>query len=78
MPIEFKKVKLFHDHWLGDNEIAEIELTYYIEGYVTESKMEWLVIALWLNLDQIKKFNEIQKLTEIILITSTFKIIDDR
>src|SRR6056300_187482 len=77
MPFEFKKVKLFHDHWLGDNEINdERELNHTIEGYVTIQKWNGWSLP-YVELDQIKKFNEIQKLTEYYFDHSTFKIIND-
>ena len=77
MPFEFKKVKLFHDHWLGDNEISgERELDHFIEGYVTTQKWNgWSLPSV--ELDQIKKFNEIQKLTDCKEDTDLFKIISD-
>jgi hypothetical protein len=77
MPFEFKKVKLFHDHWLGDNEINdERELNHTIEGYVTIRKWNGWSLP-YVELDQIKKFNEIQKLTDYYFDHSTFKIIND-
>ena len=77
MPFEFKKVKLFHDHWLGDNEISgERELDHFIEGYVTTQKWNgWSLPSV--ELDQIKKFNEIQKKTLDNEPTSIFKIINE-
>jgi len=77
IPFEYKKVKLFHDHWLGDNEInGERELDHFIEGYVTIQKWNGWSLP-YVELDQIKKFNEIQKLTEYYFDHSTFKIIND-
>ena len=34
MPFVWKKVKLFHDHWISDDNKIE----HFIEGYVTEHK----------------------------------------
>ena len=58
MPMEWKKVKLFHDHWISDNN----EIEHYIEGYVTNHKWNGWSIPM-VELDQIKKFNKIQKKT---------------
>jgi hypothetical protein len=69
MPMIWKKVKLFHDHW--------IENKYYIEGYVTNHKWNGWSIPM-VELDQIKKFNEIQKKTNSITDHELFKIIDDK
>lgn len=77
IPFEFKKVKLFHDHWLGDNEInGERELNHTIEGYVTIQKWNGWSLP-YVELNQIKKFNEIQKKTLDSEPTSIFKIISD-
>jgi len=77
MPFVWKKVKLFHDHWLSDktdeNGIATIE--HYIEGYVTTHKWNGWSIPM-VELDQIEKFNEIQKKTMDSQSSSIFKIID--
>ena len=76
MPFVWKKVKLFHDHWLSDktdeNGIATIE--HYIEGYVTEHKWNGWSIPM-VQLDQIVKFNEIQEKTLDSEPSSIFKII---
>ena len=78
-PMKWKKVKLFHDHWLSnetdENGISSIE--YYIEGYVTDHKWNGWSIPM-VELDQIKKFNEIQKKTNSITDHELFKIIDDK
>ena len=78
MPFVWKKVKLYHDHWLSDktdeNGIATIE--HYIEGYVTEHKWNGWSIPM-VELDQIEKFNEIQKKTLDSEPSSIFKIIDN-
>jgi len=78
MPFVWKKVKLFHDHWLSDktdeNGIATIE--HYIEGYVTTHKWNGWSIPM-VELDQIEKFNEIQKKTLDSEPSSIFKIIDN-
>ena len=78
MPFVWKKVKLFHDHWLSDktdeNGIATIE--HYIEGYVTQHKWNGWSIPM-VELDQIEKFNEIQKKTMDGESSSIFKIIDE-
>jgi len=78
MPMEWKKVKLFHDHWLSDsvNENGEYTIEHYIEGYVTNHKWNGWSIPM-VELDQIKKFNQIQKKTMDGEPTSIFKIIDD-
>ena len=68
MPFVWKKVKLFHDHW--------IEGKHFIEGYVTEHKWNGWSIPM-VELDQIKKFNEIQKKTMDSEPSSIFKIIDN-
>ena len=73
IPFEFKKVKFYHDHWIADNRI---DLAYYIEGYASEYKWNgWSMPMVELN--QIKKFNEIQKKTLDSEPTSIFKIISD-
>ena len=48
MPMEWKKVKLYHDHWLSDsvNENGEYTIEHYIEGYV--NLIVFLVLALCL------------------------------
>jgi len=78
MPMVWKKVKLFHDHWLSDsvNENGEYTIKHYIEGYVTNHKWNGWSIPM-VELDQIKKFNQIQKKTMDCEPTSIFKIIDD-
>jgi len=78
MPMRWKKVKLFHDHWLSDsvNENGEYTIEHYIEGYVTNHKWNGWSIPM-VELDQIKKFNQIQKKTMDCEPTSIFKIIDD-
>ena len=79
MPFVWKKVKLFHDHWLSDktdeNGIATIE--HYIEGYVTNHKWNGWSIPM-VEIDQIKKFNEIQVKTKYMDDFAIFKIIDDK
>ena len=57
LPFVWKKVKLYHDHWIADNRT---DLEHFIEGYVTEHKWNGWSIPM-VELDQIKKFNEIQK-----------------
>lgn len=71
MPFVWKKVKLFHDHWLSDDNKVE----HFIEGYVTEHKWNGWSIPM-VELDQIEKFNEIQKKTLDSQSSSIFKIID--
>jgi len=71
IPFEYKKVKLFHDHWLGDTGIK-----HFIEGYTTIQRWNGWSVPM-VELDQIKEFNEIQKLTEYYFDHSTFKIIND-
>jgi len=73
MPMEWKKVKLFHDHWISDNN----EIEHYIEGYVTNHKWNGWSIPM-VELDQIKKFNEIQVKTKYMDDFAIFKIIDDK
>ena len=73
LPMVYKKVKLYHDHWIADNRI---DLEHYIDGYVTEQKWNGWSIPM-VELDQIKKFNEIQKKTLDSEPTSLFKIIDE-
>jgi len=77
-PMKWKKVKLFHDHWLSDsvNENGEYTIEHYIEGYVTNHKWNGWSIPM-VELDQIKKFNEIQVKTEYRDDFAIFKIIDD-
>ena len=55
MPMEWKKVKLYHDHWIADNRI---DLAHYIEGFVHEYKWNGWSMPM-VELDQIKKFNEL-------------------
>ena len=71
IPFEYKKVKLFHDHWLGDTGIK-----HFIEGYTTIQRWNGWSVPM-VELDQIKEFNEIQKLTKYYFDHSTFKIIND-
>ena len=73
LPFVWKKVKLYHDHWIADNRT---DLEHFIEGYVTEHKWNGWSIPM-VELDQIKKFNQIQKKTMDCEPTSIFKIIDD-
>ena len=71
-PMKWKKVKLYHDHWVEGN--------HYIEGYVTDHKWNGWSIPM-VELDQIKKFNKIQKKTnpkKIMTDYELFKIIDDK
>ena len=79
MPFEWKKVKLFHDHWLVDNSPigydGNLPLKYFIVGYVTQHKWNGWSIPM-VELDQIEKFNEIQKKTMDGESSSIFKIID--
>jgi len=79
MPFVWKKVKLFHDHWLVDNSPigydGNLPLKYFIEGYVTEHKWNGWSIPM-VELDQIEKFNQIQKKTLDSQSSSIFKIID--
>ena len=80
MPMEWKKVKLFHDHWLVDNSPigynGNLPLKYFIVGYVTNHKWNGWSIPM-VELDQIKKFNDIQKKTMDGESSSIFKIIDE-
>ena len=71
MPFVWKKVKLFHDHWVSDDNKIE----HFIEGYVTEHKWNGWSIPM-VELDQIEKFNQIQKKTLDSQSSSIFKIID--
>ena len=71
MPMEWKKVKLFHDHWISDNN----EIEHYIEGYVTNHKWNGWSIPM-VEIDQIEKFNKIQKKTLDSQSSSIFKVID--
>ena len=73
LPIVYKKVKFYHDHWIADNRI---DLAYYIEGYASEYKWNGWSMPM-VELDQIEKFNEIQKKTLDSEPTSIFKIIDE-
>ena len=79
MPFVWKKVKLFHDHWLVDNSPigydGNLPLKYFIEGYVTTHKWNGWSIPM-VEIDQIEKFNEIQKKTMDSQSSSIFKIID--
>ena len=80
IPFEYKKVKLFHDHWLVDNSPigfdGNLPLKHFIEGYTTIQKWNgWSMPMVELN--QIKKFNDIQKKTLDNEPTSIFKIIDE-
>ena len=79
MPFEWKKVKLFHDHWLVDNSPigydGNLPLKYFIVGHVTQHKWNGWSIPM-VELDQIEKFNEIQKKTMDGESSSIFKIID--
>ena len=77
-PMEWKKVKLYHDHWVSDNvnKNGVYTIEHYIEGYVTNHKWNGWSIPM-VELDQIKKFNEIQKKTNSITDHELFKIIDD-
>ena len=81
MPMEWKKVKLFHDHWLVDNSPigynGNLPLKYFIVGYVTNHKWNGWSIPM-VELDQIKKFNEIQVKTKYMDDFAIFKIIDDK
>jgi len=71
IPFEYKKVKLFHDHWLDDTGIK-----HFIEGYTTIQRWNGWSMPM-VELDQIEKFNEIQKKTLDSEPTSIFKIIDE-
>ena len=73
IPFEYKKVKFYHDHWIADNRI---DIAYYIEGYASEHKWNGWSIPM-VELDQIEKFNEIQKKTLDSEPTSIFKIINE-
>tara|TARA_R100000951_G_scaffold100568_1_gene91417 strand:+ start:600 stop:1211 length:612 start_codon:yes stop_codon:yes gene_type:complete len=76
LPFVWKKVKLYHDHWLSDNHVnGERDIEHFIEGYVTEHKWNGWSIPM-VEIDQIKKFNEIQKKTLDSQSSSIFKIID--
>jgi len=80
IPLEYKKVKLFHDHWLVDNSPigfdGNLPLKHFIEGYTTIQKWNGWSVPM-VELDQIEKFNEIQKKTLDSEPTSIFKIIDE-
>ena len=79
MPMIWKKVKLYHDHWLSDETVevnGRVKIEHYIEGYVTNHKWNGWSIPM-VELDQIKKFNQIQKKTMDGKPTSIFKIIDN-
>jgi hypothetical protein len=77
LPMVYKKVKLYHDHWLSDNHVnGERDIEHYIEGYVHEYKWNGWSMPM-VELDQIEKFNEIQKKTLDSEPTSIFKIIDE-
>ena len=71
--IDIDNGKLFHDHWISDNN----EIEHYIEGYVTNHKWNGWSIPM-VELDQIKKFNEIQVKTKYMDDFAIFKIIDDK
>jgi hypothetical protein len=72
MPMEWKKVKLYHDHWISNNN----EIEHYIEGYVTQHRWNGWSVPM-VELDQIEKFNKIQKKTLDNEPSSIFKIIDE-
>ena len=76
MPLEWKRVKLYFDHFLV-KEKEEYKLKYFIEGYVTINKWNGWSMPM-VELDQIKKFNEIQKKTSDSKDYTSFKIIDDK
>ena len=79
MPFVWKKVKLFHDHWLSNDTVevnGKVKIDYFIEGYVTEHKWNGWSIPM-VELDQIEKFNKIQKKTLDSEASSIFKIIDE-
>lgn len=67
IPRSFEKMKLFHDHW-NDN---------YIEGYVDPIHRWNGWFCPLVELDQIRKFNDIQKSTQMSDDYSLFKIIDE-
>ena len=67
MPLEWKRVKLYFDHFEDD----------FIIGYVTINKWNGWSMPM-VELDQIKKFNEIQAKTLDTQSSSIFKIIDDK
>ena len=71
-PMEWKKVKLYFDHWVLDDGT-----NHYIEGYVTDHKWNGWSMPM-VELDQIKKFNKIQKATKYMDDFAIFKIIDDK
>lgn len=66
MPSQFKKVKLFFDHFDGD----------FIFGYTTERRWNGWTMP-YVELDEIKKFNQIQSKHDCFHDWSTFKIIDE-
>jgi hypothetical protein len=67
-PMKWKKVKLYHDHWVEGN--------HYIEGYVTNHKWNgWSMPKI--ELDQVVKFNKIQSLTDCDYEHSIFRIGND-
>tara|TARA_R100001163_G_scaffold43340_1_gene32706 strand:- start:23 stop:628 length:606 start_codon:yes stop_codon:yes gene_type:complete len=77
MPMIWKKVKLYHDHWLSDETVevnGRVKIEHYIEGYVTNHKWNGWSIPM-VQLDQIVKFNEIQEKTLDSEPSSIFKII---
>jgi len=77
LPMVYKKVKLWHDHWLSDNHVnGERDIEHFIVGYVHEYKWNGWSMPM-VELDQIEKFNEIQKKTLDSEPTSIFKIIDE-
>jgi hypothetical protein len=76
LPMVYKKVKLYHDHWLSDNHVdGKRDIEHFIEGYVHEYKWNGWSMPM-IELDQVKKFNKIQKLTEYDHDHSTFLIKD--
>ena len=76
MPLEWKRVKLYFDHF-GEMKNGEWVLNHFIEGYVTINKWNGWSMPM-VELDQIKKFNEIQAKTLDTQSSSIFKIIDDK
>src|SRR5210317_325245 len=77
LPMVYKKVKLYHNHWLSDNHVnGERDIEHFIVGYVHEYKWNGWSMPM-VELDQIEKFNEIQKKTLDSEPTSIFKIIDE-
>ena len=77
LPMVYKKVKFYHDHWLSDNHVnGERDIEHFIEGYTCDYKWNGWSIPM-VELDQIEKFNKIQKETLDSEPTSIFKIIDE-